>query len=83
MNASLLGLVLMSSTAFELVHLHVWQDTSAFLCGLWSTASPFAYGYAEAGQLGYWHVTFGAMLMLLASFNLWKRERELITPKGA
>lgn len=75
MNATLLSLVLLSSTAFELVRLHVWQDTSALLCGLWSTVSPFAFGYADAGQLRYWHVTFGAMLMLLASFNLWKSSR--------
>ena len=69
MNATLLSLVLLSSTAFELVRLYAWQDASALLCGLWSAVSPFAFGYGGAGQLRYWHATFGAMLMLLASFN--------------
>jgi hypothetical protein len=72
MNAALLSFVLLSSTGFELVGLHRWQDTCEFLCGIWSAASPFAFGYAEAGQLRYWHVASGALLMLLASFNFWK-----------
>lgn len=72
MNAALLSLVLLSSTAFELVRLHRWQDGCGFLCGIWSVVSPFAFGYAEAGQLRYWHVASGALLMLLASFNFWK-----------
>ena len=38
MNATLLSLVLLSSTAFELVRLYAWQDASALLCGLWSAA---------------------------------------------
>ena len=72
MNATLLSLVLLGSTGFELMGFYVWQDTCVFLCGTWSTVSPLAFGYAEAGQLRYWHVTSGALLMLLGAFNLWK-----------
>jgi SPW repeat len=72
MNATLLSLVLLGSTVFEVAGLHRCQDVSEFVCGAWLVVSPFAFGYADAGQLRYWHVASGALLMLLAIFNLWK-----------
>jgi hypothetical protein len=71
MNAALLSLALLASTVFEFVCLHVWHDMSEFLCGLWLIASPFFFGYADDGQLRYWHVAAGAVLVFLAIFNLW------------
>ena len=71
-NAALVSLALLISTAFELVGLHFWQDASELLCGLWIAVSPYALGYAEVGQLRYWHVALGAALLLLATINLWK-----------
>jgi hypothetical protein len=72
MNAAIVSLALLVSTAFELVGLHFWQDASVLLCGLWIAASPYALGYAEVGELRYWHVALGAALLLLATINLWK-----------
>jgi hypothetical protein len=76
-NAALVSLALLVSTAFELVGLHLWQDASAFVCGVWIAASPFALGYAEVGELRYWHLSLGAALLLLATINLWKGSRFL------
>jgi hypothetical protein len=72
MNAALVSLVLLLSTAFELAGLHVWQDAAEFLCGLWIAAAPAALGYAEVGELRYWHVALGTVLVLLATVNILK-----------
>jgi nitric oxide reductase large subunit len=76
-NAALVSFALLVSTAFELVGLHFCQDASAFVCGGWIAASPLALGYAEVGELRYWHLSLGAALLLLATINLWKGRRIL------
>ena len=70
MNAALVSLTLLLSTAFGLVGLHIWQDVSELLCGLWIAGSPYAY--AEVGELRYWHLSLGAALATLATVNIWK-----------
>jgi hypothetical protein len=75
MNAALVSLTLLLSTAFELVGLHIWQDASELLCGLWIAASPYAY--AEAGELRYWHLALGAALATFATINIWKAARRV------
>jgi len=72
MNATLLSLVLLGSTVFELAGLHRLQDISRLLGAIWLIASPFAFGYADAGQLRYWHLASGALLALLTTINLWE-----------
>jgi len=39
-------------------------------CGLWLIASPFVFGYADAGTLRYWHVVLGIAVVLLAVLEL-------------
>jgi hypothetical protein len=34
--------------------------------------SPFAFGYADAGMLRYWHFTLGAAVALLEAAELWQ-----------
>jgi len=75
MNAALVSLTLLLSTAFELVGLHIWQDASELLCGLWIAASPYAY--AEVGELRYWHISLGAALAALATINIWKAAKRV------
>lgn len=75
MNAALVSLTLLLSTAFELVGLHIWQDASELLCGLWIAASPYAY--AEVGELRYWHLLLGAVLAMLATINIWKAAKRV------
>ena len=70
MNATLLSLALLGSTVFELAGLHRWQDVSGLIGGIWLATSPWVFGYADAGQLRFWHVGSGALLVLLAMFNL-------------
>ena len=72
MNATLLSLVLLGSTAFEMLRLHRWQDAIEFICGVWLIGSPFVLGYDRVGQLRYWHIASGTLLILLAVFNFWK-----------
>jgi SPW repeat len=72
MNAALLSFVLLSSTGFEMAGLHLWQDVSELLCGLWIAASPFVWGYANAGPVRCWHFVLGGALVFLGSFSLWK-----------
>jgi hypothetical protein len=74
MNAALLSFVLLSATGFEMVGLHLWQDVSELLCGLWIAGSPFVWGYANAGPVRFWHFALGGALVVLGSFSLWKSE---------
>jgi hypothetical protein len=30
------------------------------------------FGYAEAGALRYWHILFGALVVVLATVELWQ-----------
>jgi hypothetical protein len=42
---------------------------------LWLIASPFIFGYADAGTLRYWHFILGIAVVLLAVLELrqdWK-----------
>jgi hypothetical protein len=75
MNAALVSLTLLLSTAFELVGLHIWQDASELMCGAWIAASPYAY--AEVGELRYWHISLGAALAMLATINIWKAAKRV------
>jgi hypothetical protein len=35
-------------------------------------ASPFILAYADAGQLGNWHIALGMVVVSLASLGLWQ-----------
>jgi len=37
---------------------------------LWLIASPFVFGYADAGTLRYWHFVLGFAVVLLAVLEL-------------
>jgi len=74
-NAAFVSLALLLSTAFELVGLHLLQDISELLCGLWIAGSPYALGYTEIRALTCWHVALGTALVFLAIINLWKDAR--------
>ncbi len=71
-NAGLVGLFVLALAAFELVDLHRWEEGGEFLCGAWLIASPFIFGYAAAGELRHWHFALGAIVALLAVYELWQ-----------
>ena len=56
--------------ASEVVDLRRWEESLETACGLWLIASPFVFGYADAGTLRYWHFVFGFAVVLLAVLEL-------------
>src|SRR5262249_37305367 len=68
-NAAFVSLALLLSAVFELAGLHLLQDISELLCGLWIAGSPYALDYTEIRALTYWHVALGAALVFLAIIN--------------
>ena len=71
-NAILVGAVVLVLAQLEYVSLQRWQEIGATILGLWLIASPFIFGYAEAGPLRYWHFVLGALTVLLAAWALWQ-----------
>jgi SPW repeat len=61
--------------ASEVVDLRRWEESLEAACGLWLIASPFTFGYADAGSLRFWHFALGNAVVLLAALELrqdWK-----------
>ena len=71
-NAIIIGVLVLSLAAFELVDLHRWEETGEIACGLWLIASPYIFGYVGTGMLQYWHFGLGAIVVLLAVLELWQ-----------
>ena len=71
-NAALVGVLVLVLAQLEYVSLQRWQETGAIALGLWLIASPFTFGYAEAGPLRYWHFILGAIVVLLSTWELWQ-----------
>jgi len=71
-NAVLVGALVLGLAQLEYVSLQRWEEIGGIACGLWLIASPFTFGYAEAGALRYWHFTLGAIVALLAALELWQ-----------
>lgn len=69
-NTMLVGILVSSLGAVELVSLHRWEQVGELGCGAWLIASPFIFGYAGAGLLQYWHFGLGAAVMLFAALEL-------------
>jgi SPW repeat len=72
LNAGLIGVLVLSLAAVELVDLHRWEETGEIACGLWLIASPYIFGYVGSGMLQYWHFGLGAIVVLLAAIELWQ-----------
>ncbi len=72
LNAVFVGAVALVLAELEIVNLHRWQEIGEILCGLWLAVSPFALGYANAGDLRFWHFALGAGVTMLAALELWQ-----------
>ena len=66
-NAVLVGALVLVLAQLEYVSLQRWEEIGEIALGLWLIASPFIFGYAEAGPLRYWHFVLGAIIALLAT----------------
>ena len=58
-NAVLVGALVLALAQLEYVSLQRWEEIGEIALGLWLMASPFIFGYAEAGALRYWHFVLG------------------------
>jgi hypothetical protein len=72
LNAAQIGLLILGLAAFGLVEPSRWEEIGQLACGLWLALSPFIFAYADAGQLGNWHIGLGIVVMSLASLELWQ-----------
>lgn len=74
-NSTIVGILVLALGASEVVDLRRWEESLEGACGLWLIASPFIFGYADAGTLRYWHFVLGIAVVLLAALELrqdWK-----------
>ena len=71
-NAVLVGALVLVLAQLEYVSLQRWEEIGEIALGLWLIASPFIFGYAETGPLRYWHFVLGAIIALLATWELWQ-----------
>jgi SPW repeat len=74
-NATIVGILVLALGASEVVDLRRWEEGLEAACGLWLIASPFVFGYADAGTVRYWHFALGIAVVLLAGLELrqdWK-----------
>ena len=69
-NATIVGLLVLALGASEFLDLRRWEEGLETACGLWLIASPFVFGYADAGTLRYWHFILGFVVVLLAVLEL-------------
>ena len=71
-NAVLVGALVLGLAQLEYISLQRWEEAGEMVLGLWLIASPFTFGYAEAGTLRYWHFILGAIVVVLAIVELWQ-----------
>lgn len=71
-NAFLIGAVIIALGALEAISLSRWEEGAEIAAGAWLIASPFVFGYANAGPLRTWHFVLGAAIVLLGAIELWQ-----------
>lgn len=72
LNSGLTGLAVLALAQLELVQLRRWEEVAQLACGLWLSASPFIFHYAQQDHLRFWHWALGAVVVILAVFELWQ-----------
>lgn len=82
-NSGVVGLAVLALAQLELVRLRRWEEIAQLVCGLWLSASPFIFDYAHQHHLRFWHWALGAILSVLALFELWQDwDRANVAGKG-
>ena len=71
-NAIMLGMLVFALAELEYLSLQRWEETGELALGLGVIASPFVFGYANAGRLSNWHFILGAIVVALALLELWQ-----------
>ena len=72
LNSAFTGLAVLLLAQLQLIHLRRWEDVAQLASGLWLAASPFILDYAHQDHLRFWHWGLGALVAVLALFELWQ-----------
>ena len=72
LNSAFTGLAVLLLAQLQLIHLRRWEDIAQLASGLWFAASPFIFDYAHQDHLRFWHWGLGALVAVLALFELWQ-----------
>lgn len=69
-NVGLAGVLIFALALMELVYVQRWEEVLEMICGAWVVASPIWFGYG--GAIRIWHFVLGALVVILALFELWQ-----------
>jgi hypothetical protein len=72
LNSALTGLAVLVLAQLEIVRLRRWEEVAQLACGVWLVASPFILDYGPQDHLRFWHWALGAIVCVLAAFELWQ-----------
>lgn len=72
LNTFTVGILVFGLAQLEYVALQRWEEVAAILLGLWLIASPYLFGYSGDGLLRFYHSSFGGLVVLLATLQLWQ-----------
>ncbi len=69
-NLVIVGFAVMAVAVSELMLRETWDTRLIFALGVWMMLAPLVIGYA--GKLGLWHGVIGALIAVLAAFEMWQ-----------
>ena len=72
LNALAIGVMIYSVSALELKLVEVWEDWLNLSLGLWLVSAPWTLGYSDQSALAAAHHTLGALVVALATLQLWQ-----------
>jgi len=78
LNTAFIGLVILFFAFVERIQsaegaqepAREWEEVLEAFFGAWLIALPFVYGYSNSGSLRFWHFALGAIVVLLAVYEL-------------
>lgn len=71
-NALAAGALIYAVSALELRSAEIWEDWLNLALGLWLLTAPWTLGYSEVLPLAAGHHVLGALVVLLATLELWQ-----------
>lgn len=72
LNSAVVGLGVLALAQLEIVRVRRWGEIAQLACGIWLVASPFMFDYGHQDHLRLWHWALGAIVSMLAAFELWQ-----------
>ncbi len=72
LNTVMVGIIVFGLAQLEYVSLQRWEEVGGVVAGLWLILSPYFLGYHTDGLLRFYHSSFGALVVLLSTLQLWQ-----------